>query len=151
MRAMVLDAPGQALREADLPVPDPGPTEVLRARAGLRRVSHRPARPRRRAAAARSSRSSSGTRSSAPWSTRATRSSSVRPGDRVGVPWLGWTCGRCRFCLRGAENLCPQARFTGYQRDGGYAEYAVADARFVFPLPPSARRRRAPRRSCAPG
>ena len=58
-------------------------------------------------------------------------------GDRVGVPWLGWACGRCRFCRRGAENLCPYARFTGYQRDGGYAEYTVADARFVFSLPPA--------------
>jgi propanol-preferring alcohol dehydrogenase len=58
-------------------------------------------------------------------------------GDRVGVPWLGWACGRCRFCRRGAENLCPYARFTGYQRDGGYAEYTVADAAFVFPLPPA--------------
>jgi propanol-preferring alcohol dehydrogenase len=58
-------------------------------------------------------------------------------GDRVGVPWLGWACGRCRFCRRGAENLCPYARFTGYQRDGGYAESTVADARFVFPLPPA--------------
>jgi propanol-preferring alcohol dehydrogenase len=56
-------------------------------------------------------------------------------GDRVGVPWLGATCGRCRYCLTGRENLCPEARFTGYQRDGGYAEYAVADARFCFPLP----------------
>ena len=58
-------------------------------------------------------------------------------GDRVGVPWLGWACGRCRFCRRGAENLCPYARFTGYQHDGGYAEYTVADAAFVFPLPPA--------------
>ena len=58
-------------------------------------------------------------------------------GDRVGVPWLGWACGRCRFCRRGAENLCPYARFTGYQHDGGYAEYTVADAGFVFPLPPA--------------
>jgi propanol-preferring alcohol dehydrogenase len=56
-------------------------------------------------------------------------------GRRVGVPWLGWTCGRCRFCLSGRENLCDTARFTGYQIAGGYAEYLVADARFVFPLP----------------
>ena len=56
-------------------------------------------------------------------------------GERVGVPWLGWTCGRCRFCLDGRENLCPQARFTGRDIDGGFAEYAVADARFCFPLP----------------
>lgn len=56
-------------------------------------------------------------------------------GDRVGVPWLGWTCGECRYCLSGRENLCGAARFTGYQLDGGYAELAVADARFCFPVP----------------
>ena len=50
-------------------------------------------------------------------------------GDRVGVPWLGWTCGECRYCLSGRENLCDRARFTGYHRDGGFAELAVADAR----------------------
>ena len=58
-----------------------------------------------------------------------------RTGDRVGVPWLGWTCGRCRWCLGGHENLCPEARFTGYQIDGGYAGFAVADARYCFALP----------------
>jgi propanol-preferring alcohol dehydrogenase len=56
-------------------------------------------------------------------------------GDRVGVPWLGWTDGTCRFCRSGRENLCDNARFTGYQRDGGYAEWAVADERFSFPIP----------------
>jgi propanol-preferring alcohol dehydrogenase len=56
-------------------------------------------------------------------------------GDRVGVPWLGWTCGECRYCTTGRENLCPQARFTGYQLDGGYAETLLADARFCFPVP----------------
>ncbi len=60
-----------------------------------------------------------------------------RLGDRVGVPWLGWTCGRCRFCVAGRENLCDQAKFTGYQINGGYAEYAVADERFCFRLPES--------------
>jgi propanol-preferring alcohol dehydrogenase len=55
-------------------------------------------------------------------------------GQRVGIPWLGWTCGACRFCRSGRENLCPQARFTGYDIDGGFAEYAAADARFCFPL-----------------
>ncbi|MGZ4124702.1 MAG: zinc-dependent alcohol dehydrogenase family protein [Actinomycetota bacterium] len=55
-------------------------------------------------------------------------------GQRVGVPWLGWTCGRCRYCTNGRENLCPNARFTGYDLDGGYAEAAVADARFCLPL-----------------
>lgn len=56
-------------------------------------------------------------------------------GQRVGVPWLGWTCGRCSYCRSGRENLCDEARFTGCQIDGGYAEHCVADARFCFPLP----------------
>ena len=56
-------------------------------------------------------------------------------GTRVGVPWLGGSCGHCSYCATGRENLCADARFTGYQRDGGYAEYAVADARYVFLLP----------------
>lgn len=59
------------------------------------------------------------------------------PGDRVGVPWLGWTCGVCRYCRSGRENLCDRARFTGYQINGGYAEYTVADERFCFPIPAS--------------
>ena len=56
-------------------------------------------------------------------------------GDRVGVPWLGSTCNQCRYCLSGRENLCDRGRFTGYQIDGGFAEYAVADHRFCFPIP----------------
>jgi propanol-preferring alcohol dehydrogenase len=59
------------------------------------------------------------------------------PGSRVGVPWLGGTCGQCRYCTSGHENLCPAAEFTGCTRDGGYAEYVVADARFAFALPGS--------------
>lgn len=59
------------------------------------------------------------------------------PGERVGVPWLGWTCGRCHYCTTGRENLCPFARFTGYHRDGGFAEACVADARYVFRLLPA--------------
>jgi propanol-preferring alcohol dehydrogenase len=55
-------------------------------------------------------------------------------GDRVGIPWLGWTCGTCNYCTTGRENLCDNARFTGYDIDGGYAEYTVADARFCFPI-----------------
>ncbi len=58
------------------------------------------------------------------------------PGERVGVPWLGWTCGECRYCRAGRENLCDGARFTGYDLDGGYAELAVADQRFCFAIPP---------------
>src|SRR6266545_6848243 len=57
------------------------------------------------------------------------------PGSRVGIPWLGWTDGTCRYCLTGRENLCEHAQFTGLDRDGGYAARAVADARFAFPLP----------------
>jgi alcohol dehydrogenase, propanol-preferring len=57
-------------------------------------------------------------------------------GDRVGVPWLAWTCGVCQYCRAGLENLCPQARFTGYTRDGGYAQEVLADARYCLPLPP---------------
>ncbi len=57
------------------------------------------------------------------------------PGERIGIPWLGWTCGECRYCRGGRENLCDRARFTGYDVDGGYAELAVADERFCFPIP----------------
>ncbi len=56
------------------------------------------------------------------------------PGQRVGVPWLGWTCGTCRYCREGQENLCENARFTGYHLNGGFADYCVVDARFCFPL-----------------
>ncbi len=136
MRAMLLDAPGRPLRAAEVPVPAPGPSEVLlRVRAcGVCRTDLHvvdgelpdPALP------LVLGHEIVGTVEALGGDVR-----DLRPGDRVGVPWLGWTCGRCRFCRRGAENLCPQARFTGYQRAGGYAEWTVADARFVFPLPPA--------------
>ena len=58
-----------------------------------------------------------------------------QPTDRVGIPWLGWTCGECEFCRTGRENLCRRARFTGYTIDGGYAEFTLVDARFAFPIP----------------
>ena len=60
----------------------------------------------------------------------------MKPGQRVGVPWLGWTCGECDFCRRGEENLCPRARFTGYTLDGGYAQAMLADHRYCFPIDP---------------
>lgn len=63
------------------------------------------------------------------------RASLLRVGQRVGVPWLGWTCGECFYCLSGQENLCPRALFTGYTIDGGYAEFTVADERYCVPLP----------------
>ena len=61
--------------------------------------------------------------------------SPLEPGMRVGVPWLGRTCGTCTYCRHGTEYLCDDPLFTGYKRDGGYAEYCVADAAYVFPLP----------------
>ena len=64
----------------------------------------------------------------------ATKGVPFRAGDRVGVPWLGWTCGVCSYCTTGRENLCDRARFTGYDIDGGYAEFCVADARYCFPI-----------------
>src|ERR1700726_1025979 len=65
------------------------------------------------------------------------RVSLLSVGQRVGVPWLGWTCGECSYCLSGKENLCPKARFTGYTLDGGYAEFTVADERYCAPIPES--------------
>src|SRR5512140_2540779 len=64
-------------------------------------------------------------------------SDTLAAGDRVGVPWLGWTCGECRYCRSDRENLCDRARFTGYTLDGGYADAVVADARFCFEIPRS--------------
>ncbi len=71
-------------------------------------------------------------------------------GERVGVPWLGWTDGECRYCLSGRENLCDRARFTGYDIDGGYAELAVADERFCFADSPPTIPTSRPRRCSAP-
>ncbi len=125
MRAMVLDEPGRPLRLADLPVPEPGDGEVLiRVRAcgvcrtdlhvldGEVRGKRLPIVPGHQIVGAVEG-----------------------SGERVGVPWLGWTCGVCAYCASGRENLCDRAEFTGCDRDGGFAEYAVADRRFCFPLP----------------
>src|ERR671917_710194 len=125
MRAMVLDEPGRPLRAAELPVPEPGDGEVLvRVRAcgvcrtdlhvldGEIRGAKLPIVPGHQIV---------GTIEGS--------------GERVGVPWLGWTCGVCAYCRSERENLCDRARFTGCDRDGGFAEYAVADRRFCFPLP----------------
>ncbi len=134
MRAMVLDAPGRPLRPAELPRPEPGPGQVLlsvRACGVCRTDLHvadgdlpNPKLPLILGHEIVGTVAALGPGVAQP-----------RAGDRVGVPWLGWTCGECGYCRTGRENLCERARCTGYQLDGGYAEYAVADARYVFPLP----------------
>ena len=134
MRAMVLDAPGRPLRLADLPVPRPGAGQVLvrvHACAVCRTDLHvvdgelpdptLPIVPGHEIVG--------DVVATGPGATRFTA------GTRVGIPWLGYTCGHCRFCTSSRENLCEFARFTGYQLNGGYAEYTVADERFCFPLP----------------
>ena len=132
MRAAILDSPGNPLHIADVPVPEPEAQQVLiRVRAcgvcrtdlhvvdGELRDPKLPLIP--------------GHQIVGEVVETGKRVERFAPGDRVGVPWLGWTCGRCRYCLSGRENLCDDARFTGYQIDGGYAEYTVADYRFCFP------------------
>ena len=122
---MLLDQPGKPLRVADLPVPRPGAGELLiRVHAcgvcrtdlhvvdGEVAAGKLPVVPGHQIV---------GTVESS--------------GQRVGVPWLGWTCGECAYCRSGRENLCDRARFTGCDRDGGFAEYVVADSRFCFPIP----------------
>src|SRR3990172_992994 len=134
MRAMVLDRPGTPLREAAREVRVPGPGQVLLrvlacgvCRTDLHVVDgelpdlSRPVVPGHQIVGV--------VEAGGPGEGR------FAIGQRLGVPWLGWTCGACRFCLSGRENLCGEARFTGYHLDGGFAEYAVADARYCFPIP----------------
>jgi propanol-preferring alcohol dehydrogenase len=131
MKAMVLTAPGEPLSAADLPVPGPGPGQVLVAvdacgvcRTDLHVVDGELPEPKLPLVPGHQVVGrvvEGGERFAA--------------GDRVGIPWLGWTCGECRYCLSGRENLCDRARFTGYQLDGGYAELTAVDERFCFPLP----------------
>ncbi len=131
MRAMVLEAPRTPLRVTELPDPEPGPGEILfRVRAcGVCRTDlhivdgdlEEPKLPLVPGHQIVGEVLRGGER--------------FHTGDRVGVPWLGWTCGECRYCVAGQENLCDRARFTGYDVDGGYAELAVADERFCFPVP----------------
>jgi alcohol dehydrogenase, propanol-preferring len=133
VRAAILNSPGSPLRLADVPAPEPEAEQVLiRVRVcgvcrtdlhvvdGELRDPKLPLIP--------------GHQIVGEVMETGERVERFAPGDRVGVPWLGWTCGRCRYCLSGRENLCDYARFTGYQIDGGYAEYAVADHRFCFPI-----------------
>jgi alcohol dehydrogenase, propanol-preferring len=134
MKAMVLHAQRQPLRATELPTPRPGPGTLLvqvRACAVCRTDLHvvdgelpRPKLPL-----------VPGHEIVGIVSATGEGAERFRPGDRVGVPWLGWTCGTCEYCRTGRENLCDQARFTGYTLDGGYAEYTLADQRFCFPIP----------------
>jgi alcohol dehydrogenase, propanol-preferring len=134
MLAMILEQPGQPLRAANLALPAPGAGQVLiqvHACAVCRTDLHvvdgelpdpkLPLIPGHEIVGAVVENGAGADR--------------FVPGDRVGVPWLGWTCGECRFCRSGSENLCERGRFTGYTLDGGYAEYAVADERFCCPIP----------------
>lgn len=134
MHAMVLEAPGQALRLREVPRPAAGPGQLLIrvaacavCRTDLHVVDGELKEPKLplipgHEIVGRVEQAGEGV-------------DGFAAGDRVGVPWLGWTCGECRYCRAGHENLCPEARFTGYQIDGGYAEYAVADARYCFAIP----------------
>jgi propanol-preferring alcohol dehydrogenase len=131
MRAMVLDAPGRPLRAADLDAPEPGPGELLLevavcgvCRTDLHILDGELAEPKLPLVQGHQivGRVLGG-------------GERHTTGDRLGVPWLGWTCGECRYCRSGRENLCDRAVFTGYGRDGGFAQLAVADERFCFPIP----------------
>jgi propanol-preferring alcohol dehydrogenase len=131
---MILDAPGQPLRLGEVPVPEPGRNQVLiRVRACgicrtdlhiLDRELKEPKLPL-----------IMGHQIVGTVERTGDQAGHFSPGQRVGVPWLGDSCGHCKRCLSGRENLCDQARFTGYQIDGGFAEYTVADYRFCFPIP----------------
>jgi propanol-preferring alcohol dehydrogenase len=131
MRAALLDAPGSPLRVAELSDPEPGPGQVLLrvAACGVCRTDlhivdgelDRPKLPLVLGHQIVGRVIAGGER--------------FTEGERVGVPWLGWTDGTCRYCRSGRENLCDHAQFTGYDRDGGYAELAVAEERFCLPLP----------------
>jgi alcohol dehydrogenase, propanol-preferring len=124
MRAMVLTRPGEPLQAAELPEPQPEPGQV-----------------RLRVHACAVCRTDLHLRDQEIEATRLPVVlghqivGSTEDGRRVGVPWLGWTDGTCRYCTTGRENLCPSARFTGRDIDGGYAEYTVADERYCLPLP----------------
>lgn len=134
MRAMLLEAPGHPLRAVDLATPTPGPDQVLIqvrvcgiCRTDLHIVDGELTEPKLPLVP--------GHQIVGTIAALGENVQHFQPGDRVGVPWLGHTCNQCRYCLSGRENLCDWAQFTGYQLNGGYAEYTVADARFCFPIP----------------
>ncbi len=134
MRAVVLHAPRTPLRLEELPDPEPGPDELLIevsacavCRTDLHVVDGELTAPKLPLVP--------GHQIVGKVLARGAHVADLRVGDRVGVPWVARTDGTCRFCRRGLENLCEHALFTGYTRDGGFAELTVADARFCFPIP----------------
>jgi alcohol dehydrogenase, propanol-preferring len=134
MRAMILDVPGEPLRVAEVATPEPGEGQVLLrvhccavCRTDLHVVDGELPDPRLPLIP--------GHQIVGTVERIGDHVDSFTLGERVGVPWLGWTDGECRYCLSGRENLCENARFTGYQIDGGYAGYAIADGRFCFRIP----------------
>lgn len=134
MRAMIFDGPGRPLRLATVATPSPGPSQVLLhvhacgiCRTDLHIVDGELKEPKLPLIL--------GHQIVGTIVATGERVERFLAGERVGVPWLGSTCNHCRYCLSGRENLCDKAQFTGYQRDGGFAEYTVADQRFVFPIP----------------
>jgi propanol-preferring alcohol dehydrogenase len=136
MRAMVLESPRSPLRSRDLPVPKPGAGEVLVkvsacgvCRTDLHILDGELAAPKLPLIP--------GHEIVGVAAELGPGVTSLAVGDRVGIPWLGWTCGECAWCRSGRENLCDRARFTGYEIDGGYAEYAVAQERYCFRIPAS--------------
>src|SRR5436309_943709 len=133
MRAMLLTRPGAPLEEAEVPVPDPGPGQVRLAvaacgvcRTDLHVLDGELSRPKLPLVL--------GHQIVGRVTAAGDGAERFQPGQRVGVPWLAWTCGRCRYCTSGRENLCDLARFTGYDVDGGFSEAAVADERYCFPI-----------------
>jgi propanol-preferring alcohol dehydrogenase len=134
MKAMVLEAPGAPLRltERASPVPGQGQVRIAVSACGVCRTDLHVVDgelPEPQVPLVPGHQIVGRVAASGPGASRFTL------GERVGVPWLGWTCGACRYCSRGQENLCDAARFIGYQTDGGFAEQAVADERFCFPIP----------------
>ncbi len=136
MRAMIFEAPGEPLSAAEVPVPEPGPGQLLirvDACAVCRTDLHLLDGEVEIAAPPRIL----GHQIVGTVEACGDGDGVLKEGDRAGVPWLGWTDGTCEYCTSSRENLCPNARFTGRDIDGGYAEYTAADRRFCFPIPPS--------------